>query len=268
MVADSPNVPPPSKPPPESEADFAQQFSARLRDARERKGLNKRQTACRIGVSPQRYQRYENGRVPKGALLPVIAAQLDVSLDWLFGRELRTVPITLSAGSTVVNPHPTPSKPLPEFTSMHGQRVNPAPPKSDADVLPLGMLEPMVECIAKHAPYSEACVRHLLRKSRSVDLTLEAMGYAQEHIVPAADALRAVRATTNLRGKAMIEQQIAQVNNRIDTHLRVHNRAIALEPVLRERRDWIPLLLTANCVLLAVLIVFLIAETVLTWGGV
>lgn len=62
-------------------------FSDRLRLARERKGLRKSHLARKLGFSPQRYQRYEEKRIPDAATLQRLSAVLDVSVDWLLGLE-------------------------------------------------------------------------------------------------------------------------------------------------------------------------------------
>ena len=47
--------------------------------------LSKRQFAMQIGLSPQAYQRYEDGRIPSGRTLTNISNRLHVSPQWLLG---------------------------------------------------------------------------------------------------------------------------------------------------------------------------------------
>ncbi|MEN3012861.1 MAG: XRE family transcriptional regulator [Dictyoglomus thermophilum] len=63
-------------------------ISERLRIARERKGLSKKELAQKIGVAPSSITRYENeGRIPKASILLKISEVLGVSVDYLLGKE-------------------------------------------------------------------------------------------------------------------------------------------------------------------------------------
>lgn len=65
-------------------ATFGAEFGARLRAARERRGLTQQQLAVEVGTYAPRISRYESGAViPEGETLAAIAEALDVSLDEL-----------------------------------------------------------------------------------------------------------------------------------------------------------------------------------------
>lgn len=60
----------------------------KLKEIRERKGLSQHQAALGLNLSPQVYNRYENGlREPSNALLLVIADYFGVTVDELLGRD-------------------------------------------------------------------------------------------------------------------------------------------------------------------------------------
>ena len=62
-------------------------FARRLKEFRERKGLNQVQVAQHIGVGPRVYNRWERGgAVPRLDTLIKLADLLEVSLDELAGR--------------------------------------------------------------------------------------------------------------------------------------------------------------------------------------
>jgi transcriptional regulator with XRE-family HTH domain len=61
----------------------------RLRDTRKKSDF-----ARFLGLKPQVYQRYEEGRVPRHDILSVIAARCGVTVDWLLGQEhMRNAPV-------------------------------------------------------------------------------------------------------------------------------------------------------------------------------
>lgn len=69
-------------------------FSDRLKSLRnERK---KADFARLLGVPPQNYQRYEDGRIPDADMLANIARKCGVTVDWLLGRD----PIDLAPVAT------------------------------------------------------------------------------------------------------------------------------------------------------------------------
>lgn len=60
----------------------------RLREIREAKGISQRKAALDLNLSPQVYNRYENGqREPSNALLTLLADYFCVSVDEILGRE-------------------------------------------------------------------------------------------------------------------------------------------------------------------------------------
>ena len=61
-------------------------FAARMRELRENAGLSKASAARKLGFSAQRYQRYEDGRIPDAETIMAIAAAYGVSADWLLGN--------------------------------------------------------------------------------------------------------------------------------------------------------------------------------------
>ena len=63
-------------------------FPQRLKELRLKKGLTQQQIADEIGVNRGSYSNWEKGkREPSFENLVKLADLLDVSLDWLFGRE-------------------------------------------------------------------------------------------------------------------------------------------------------------------------------------
>lgn len=63
-------------------------LAERLKQAREAKGLSQSECARRTGASQAAYSYYEQGlRIPSSTMLIRIADMLDVSLDWLTGRD-------------------------------------------------------------------------------------------------------------------------------------------------------------------------------------
>lgn len=60
----------------------------RLKEIRESKGISQRRAALDLNLSPQVYNRYENGqREPSNALLVAIADYFGVSVDDILGRK-------------------------------------------------------------------------------------------------------------------------------------------------------------------------------------
>lgn len=68
-------------------------FSAQLQKLRKERGATQEQLANHLGVSPQAVSKWENGSYPDGDLLPRIADFFDVSIDYLYGRAERDVPV-------------------------------------------------------------------------------------------------------------------------------------------------------------------------------
>ena len=64
-------------------------FLERLKTARRQR--SKVEFARFLSVSPQNYQRYEDGRIPDAGILDRIASKCNVSVDWLLGRDAGTV---------------------------------------------------------------------------------------------------------------------------------------------------------------------------------
>lgn len=63
-------------------------FGSRLKDARKNKKLTQQNMADMLLISLNGYQKYEQGeRFPNPDLLVQIADTLDVSLDYLLGRD-------------------------------------------------------------------------------------------------------------------------------------------------------------------------------------
>lgn len=61
-------------------------FSKILQKLRKEAGMTQEQLAGKLGVSPQAVSKWENGSYPEGDLLPRLADQFDVSIDYLYGR--------------------------------------------------------------------------------------------------------------------------------------------------------------------------------------
>lgn len=63
-------------------------FSERLKELRLKKGLTQTELGEKVGVKQNTFTNWENGkREPSYEKLEKLADLLDVSLDWLFGRE-------------------------------------------------------------------------------------------------------------------------------------------------------------------------------------
>ena len=63
-------------------------FNVRLRQARMARHLTQQRLADILGIALRSYQCYETGtRTPKYELLIKIADTLNVSIDWLLGRD-------------------------------------------------------------------------------------------------------------------------------------------------------------------------------------
>lgn len=68
--------------------DYKKLSGARIREARERQGINQAQLAERIGVEPSAVGNYEQGsRYPKPPVLKKMAETLKVPVGWLSGLE-------------------------------------------------------------------------------------------------------------------------------------------------------------------------------------
>ncbi len=66
-------------------------FGKRLRESRMKRKMTQQKMADRIGLALQSYQRYEQGdREPSLSTLVALADILDVSTDYLLGREDRS----------------------------------------------------------------------------------------------------------------------------------------------------------------------------------
>lgn len=63
-------------------------FNIRLREMRMKRGFTQQRLADTLGIALRSYQCYETGtRTPNYALLILIADTLNVSLDYLLGRD-------------------------------------------------------------------------------------------------------------------------------------------------------------------------------------
>ena len=63
-------------------------FGKRLREVRKTKGLKQQELADILGISRKSYSYWENGKTePSFESIVKLADLLDVSLDWLFGRD-------------------------------------------------------------------------------------------------------------------------------------------------------------------------------------
>lgn len=63
-------------------------FSERLKELRLKKGLTQTELGEKVGVKQSTFTNWENGkREPNFETIIKIADLLEVSLDWLFGRE-------------------------------------------------------------------------------------------------------------------------------------------------------------------------------------
>ena len=62
-------------------------FGERLKEEREKAGINQEDMAKMLGVTPRAYQMYEYGEgYPRFLKLIALADRFDVSLDYLVGR--------------------------------------------------------------------------------------------------------------------------------------------------------------------------------------
>lgn len=68
-------------------------FGMQLAKLRKEKGVTQEQIADYLGVSPQAISKWENGSYPNGDLLPRLADYFGVSIDYLYGREKKEVPL-------------------------------------------------------------------------------------------------------------------------------------------------------------------------------
>lgn len=63
-------------------------FGKRLREVRKTRGLKQQELADILGISQKSYSHWENGKTePSFESIVKLADLLDVSLDWLFGRD-------------------------------------------------------------------------------------------------------------------------------------------------------------------------------------
>ena len=63
-------------------------FNQRLKEIRKSQGFTSQQMADILGIDPRSYRRYEKGdREPSFDMLIQIVDKLNVSLDYLFGRD-------------------------------------------------------------------------------------------------------------------------------------------------------------------------------------
>ncbi|MGC9098918.1 MULTISPECIES: helix-turn-helix domain-containing protein [Dictyoglomus] len=93
-------------------------ISERLKEVREKRGLTKKELALKIGVSPSTITRYEEeGRVPKLTILKRISEVLDVSIDYLLGKEEVKIATCLSYGDLSDLPEPA-IKSIEEFVDF------------------------------------------------------------------------------------------------------------------------------------------------------
>lgn len=70
------------------EIEFMTIFSERIKRLRKNKGLKQQEIAELLGVKRNTYSDWENGKTePSFENLIKLADLLEVSIDWLFGRE-------------------------------------------------------------------------------------------------------------------------------------------------------------------------------------
>ena len=67
--------------------DDFQILRTRLKESREKAGMTQKQLADKIGVSTQTISTYEREKIPTLENLVAIAETLNVSVDWLLGKE-------------------------------------------------------------------------------------------------------------------------------------------------------------------------------------
>ncbi len=79
-------------------------FGRRIKEAREKKELNQKQLAEKLGITPQALSSYETGkRLPPMETSVNIAKELDISLDWLFGLPEHSAQTEVSTLADVVD---------------------------------------------------------------------------------------------------------------------------------------------------------------------
>lgn len=62
-------------------------FIQRIKEEREKKNLNMKEVAIQIGLAPDTYRKYENGkRLPDYTTLVKLSMFFDVSIDYLLGK--------------------------------------------------------------------------------------------------------------------------------------------------------------------------------------
>ena len=66
-----------------------QTVGAMIAKLRKEKGATQEELASKVGVSSQAVSKWENGGMPDAELLPKIAVFFEVSIDALFGRNLK-----------------------------------------------------------------------------------------------------------------------------------------------------------------------------------
>ena len=78
-------------------------FATTLQTLRKKAGLTQEQLASKFGVSAQAVSKWENGSFPEGDLIPKIADEFGVSIDYLYGREERKVSLEQQVVSTLTS---------------------------------------------------------------------------------------------------------------------------------------------------------------------
>lgn len=68
-------------------------FAVTLQKLRKERGVTQEQLAASLGVSPQAVSKWENGSYPDGDLLPRIADYFEVTIDYLYGRDVDKVSV-------------------------------------------------------------------------------------------------------------------------------------------------------------------------------
>lgn len=82
----------------------AKTFGRRIKEAREKKELNQKQLAEKLGITPQALSSYETGKkLPPMETTVNIAKELDISLDWLFGLPERSAQAEILTLADVVD---------------------------------------------------------------------------------------------------------------------------------------------------------------------
>lgn len=104
-----------------------------IRALRQRKMLTQEQVAVHLGVSSQAVSKWEtSANTPDIALLPALAELFGVTIDALFGRELRSVPEGL----------PQEDDGVIRIIQLRGRQVLAVAPRMSADDLPIEIAFP------------------------------------------------------------------------------------------------------------------------------